>query len=55
LNAAELPLKERNILQKIKEFNESITFVPLLFCMIFVAIAERISVIFYIDVLHLKY
>jgi hypothetical protein len=38
-----------------KEFNGSITFVPLLFRMILIATVERISIIFRIDVLHLKY
>jgi len=55
LNDAELPLKGRNILQKIKEFNGSITFISLLFRIILIATVERISVIFRIDILHLKY
>jgi hypothetical protein len=49
LNAAELPLQGRTILQKLKELNGSITFVPLLFRMILIATAERISIIFHIE------
>jgi len=38
-----------------KEFNGNTSFVPLLFRMILIATAERISIIFRIDILHLKY
>jgi len=55
LNVADLPLKGRKILQKMKEFNGSVTFFLLLFRVILIATAERISIIFHIDVLHLKY